>query len=194
MPPLLDPTVASISRSPLPKSFVKSSVAIAKWIDQTVPCVVKPQSGEVTMTIITHLRSRGVRDIDIAASMSKSIYQFTFPLSFGIEPILNALPGPKPPPGVNVHPTPGMNARPGVNVDDARREAELIGGAYERARLNGNTAKMEVEAQNLLDLISGYGKIIRDKNKLDEVREDILRNSRNIAPIVRRVQRDGPAP
>src|SRR5215468_9265415 len=73
--PLLDPTEDAIWRRPLPKAYIKSPNAIAKWIDDTVPCAVMPQSKEVTLAVLRHLRSSGVSEANIAASFAKSVYQ-----------------------------------------------------------------------------------------------------------------------
>lgn len=187
--PLFDPTADAISRRPLPQAYIKSPNAIAKWIDDTVPCVVTPQSMEVTLMVIRHLRSRGVGDVNIAASLAKSAYQFTFsPLSADIIGLPSL--------GMTANPSsgPSMRAAPPMTLDEAKRSAQMLDADYERARLNHDVKRMQTAANNLDSLIRAFERMLSDKRRLEEVREEILRNSRNIAPIIRRAERARPVP
>src|SRR4051812_10805285 len=83
--PRLDPTEEAIANNPLPPSFKQVQIAITKWVDHVVPCVTKPQSEEITETVVEYLRRRGVADATIYEAMSKSVYKFTYPMRLGAQ-------------------------------------------------------------------------------------------------------------
>lgn len=195
--PLPNPTADAISRFPFPKAFSLRPDAVAKWIDTVAPCVTKPQSREVTDTVIKHLRDSKVPDSVIAEAISKSTYKFTvspadqyaFAYALGIKELAQTLTRPVKPPSA-----PSMSARQPMTLDDVKRQAAYIDSRYEAARAAGNTADMVALANMLWQLLKAYLQMRQDKDKLDQVREEILGSARNIAPIIRRVEREGPAP
>jgi hypothetical protein len=87
-----------------------------------------------------------------------------------------------------------MSANEPMTLEDVKRQAAYIDSRYEAARAAGNTADMEALAKILWELLKAWLKTRRGKDELDQVREEILRSARNIAPIIRRVERQGPAP
>lgn len=96
--------------------------------------------------------------------------------------------------GVTANPSsgPSMRAAAPLTLDEARRMAQRYDADYERARLNHDVKGMQMAASNLDSLIRAFERMLSDKRRLEDVREEILRNSRNIAPIIRRVERQRP--
>jgi hypothetical protein len=178
-----DLTEKAIAEHPLPSNFVHSTQAIATWIDATAPCVKSVQSQAVTDKIVAHLRRRGANDQTIAEALKRSIYEFSpgsTPLVFVKAPL----------PMSNA---PTMSGAP-TRVDPVQ-QARLLDGKFEYARLNHDVEQMKVIAQMLIDLIRLRLRMRADQEKLEDVRAEILRNSPNIARVIRVVgPRAGPAP
>jgi hypothetical protein len=189
--PSFDPTADAISQNPLPPNFKYSPSAIAKWIDDVVPCVQGTQSEEVTRMVVDYLRKRLVSDANISAALSQSIYKFSYPMNIAVQfTKYNDQPN-----AVShmVNPPPAYSER-NDSLEDVKRRIKILDGQYEYARLKHNTAQMEKLLELAWALLAGYAKTRRDKDKMDQVREEILRNARNMAPIIRRAEREGLAP
>ena len=163
--------------------------SVRNWVLKNVPCFAGPVPIEWTTSIYTELRKYGVTTDTISVGLALARQDgyvfhdgYINAYNYALRPLSSS-----PPP-------PTMSAAPPQTINDIKRQAEIIDSKYEIARLNHNTAQMETLASMLLDLLRGYLKTRQDKDRMDQVREEILRNAGNIAPIIRRVERDGPAP
>jgi hypothetical protein len=160
---------------------------------ETIGCLAHPwaqlQSERVTEVVVNYLRKRGIPDKTIAEALSQSQYQFRYPTNIAFQLAVFRPLDPQ-----LFDPMPQMKARGPQSLEDVIDQARYLDGKYEYARLNGNADEMAALVEALIELIRAYLQMKADKIKMDEVREEILRNSRNIAPIIRRVERQEPAP
>ena len=180
-----DPLSQAISTHPFPKEFARIPAVITKWIDQVVPCLAgsTPQSAKTTSAVIAHLRHRGVTDADIAAAMMKSGYTFDFQFgeTHGVAIQMRFQKKPQQPNSMS----------PAEPVDPVRLKfkAQELDVKFSVAERAGNTEAMKEIAKALLDLLGKTGEawhdMRKDKEKMDEVREEIMRNSPNIARNIR---------
>jgi hypothetical protein len=171
------------------KGDLRNAQSVRNWVRENVPCFTGPVPAEWTTAIYTALRKYGVSTDVIAVGLA--LAQQDNYIFYDDRISLHDY---KPRPPNSLPPPQSMSATAPPTIDDIKRQAAIIDGKYETARLNHNTAQMESLANMLLELLRGYLKTRQDKDKMDQVREEILRNARNIAPIIRRVERDGPAP
>ena len=167
---------------------LRNPQSVRNWVLKNVPCFTGPVPREWTTRIYTELRKYGVNTDVISVGLALAIRDGYVFYDDHIS-LYDYKPRP-----VSSPPPPSMSAAAPATIDDIKRQAAIIDGKYEIARLNHNTAQMESLANMLLELLRGYLKTRQDKDKMDQVREEILRNAGNIAPIIRRVERDGPAP
>jgi hypothetical protein len=163
---------------------------------QSRSCLAHPglqsQSERVTEVVVKYLRKRGVPDKTIAEALPQSQYQFKYPMNIAAQLVVFMPPDPRL--FANMVSQHQMNARGPESLEDVMREVRLLDGKYEYARLNGNAAEALKLVEALIEIIKARLRMGEDKKQMDEVREEILRNSRNIAPIIRRLERQEPAP
>jgi len=167
---------------------LRNPQSVRNWVLKNVPCFAGPVPREWTTSIYAELRKYGVKTDTISVGLALAKQDGYVFYDGYINPYdYDLRPSSSPPP-------PTMSAAPPATINDIKRQAVIIDGKYEIARINHNTAQMETLANMLLELLRGYLKTRQDKDRMDQVREEILQNARNIAPIIRRVERDGPAP
>ena len=167
---------------------IRRPQGVRNWVLENVPCFAGPVPDELTKRIYTELQKDGVNTDVISVGLAlarKDGYVFN---DYHVS-LTDYTPRPMP-----LSPVPSMRARHPETIEDIKQTVSIIDSKYETARLNHNIAQMESLANVLLELLKGYLQTRRDKDKIDQVREEILLNARNIAPIIRRVEREPPTP
>ena len=182
---MIGPLAQMMNATPFNRHFAKVPAVVAKWIDSVVPCLAgsTPQSANTTSDVIMYLRGKGVADADIAAGMLKSVYTFDF--QFGETHRIAVLMGiQRKPQQPN-----SMSAAEPVDRERLKFKAQTLDVKYRNAEISGDTEAMKELAKALIDLLASAGEawhdMRKDKEKMDEVRAEILRNSPNIARVVR---------
>jgi hypothetical protein len=194
-------TAIAIRQYPLPKTYVRWAVAIAKWIDVTVPCLTSnEQSQEVTELVIGYLRREGVSDMVIAEALSRSVYKYPYIalMTTGLQMLVELHERGTGQLGHsgNAPDTPqtsmGSPSPPDPQKDILR--VRTLDGDFVVAANAGNRRAMEKIAKTLLDLLDAYGRAKKGKERMDAVGEEILRNAPNIARVIRVVGPEPPVP
>jgi hypothetical protein len=168
---------------------IRRPQSVRKWVLENVPCFAGPVPDEWTKRIYSELRKDGVNTDVISVGLALARQDGYVFNDYHIS-LHDYTPRPVP----LSTPPPSMQEAAPPTIEDLKQQAAIIDSKYEFARANHNIAQMESLANILLDLLKGYLQTRRDKDKFDQVREEILLNARNIAPIIRRVEREGPSP
>jgi hypothetical protein len=196
----LDTAAGAISRYPLPQAFVKIPQAISYWIDQVAPCLAAgvKQSRETTDAVIDHLRRQGVSDDVIAGAFILNSYAFDFSSSsaqsIGIKIMIATMPQPS---RSGVPPAPQMTSiSPGEARGNMINTARVLDQRYKGAIASSNRPLMRAILKALIDLLSGAGEgfdeMRKDKEKLEEVQEEIMRNAPTAGRAIRFLPRPPP--
>ena len=170
------------------KGNLRDPQSVRNWVNENVPCFSGVVPPDWTQAVYSELRRSGANTDVISVGLALA-QQDGYVFYDDHHSLHDYTPRP-----VSSPEPPAMSAAAPMTLDDAKRSAAIIDGKYEAARLNHNTAQMEALAQMLLDLLRGYLRVRQDKDKMEQVREEILQNARTVAPIIRRVEREGPAP
>lgn len=182
----LDPTQDAIDRNPLPTSYVKLPPAIAIWIDNVVPCLVTgaTQSQAITDMVVAHLRRRGVSDDNIVAALDKSASKFSYmsSITFNLQiKVRNYTP--PPPDGHQTY----NNPEPADPVKEGWRATDLE-IKYRVARDQADIKTMEHIGLLFLALYNAgraWARTKQDKERIEEVGAEMVRNAPNIARVIR---------
>lgn len=168
-----------INLRPFPKAYGFWPDKIAKWIDDSVPCLLpgRMQAADDTDLVIRHLRWRGVSDSMIAAGLAKSNNTFDLTHHFHLSILAYR---PKMPQQPN-----SMSPVVPMDREQLRLKAAELDARFEVAENANNLPEMKRIAELLLALLGNTSRMIREKERLDGVRAEILRNSPNIARHVR---------
>ena len=195
-------TAEAIAKYPLPQPYVRWAVAIAKWIDVTVPCVASGEQSEaVTDMVIAHLRRRGVSDMVISEALSKSDYKYpstsliTSSLAMlvrmhdkGTGSLGHSGNAPDTP-----YPSMGVAAQPSYPEKDIWQARDLD-QKFAGASIAGSRGAMDKIARALKDVLDKYGKGAGGKERNEAAAEEILRNVPHIRPLIRVVGPEPPVP
>lgn len=180
MPLLNSLTVQLMAQRPLPPGDRNRPEAIAKWVDAVAPCLVPgiAQSVEETDLIITYLQRRGVREQDIGQALAMSSYKFDVSLHHQQVSFYMSLP--------KVPNQPDNSMSPAHwDPEKLKFEAARLDVLFQTAERAQNVTDMKRIAELLIALLSNADDMIQDRERLRQIRSEILMNARNIAPNIR---------
>lgn len=184
----------------------RPATAAAEWILQNIPCSNGPMDPQTTDAIIDKLRKQGLSDADILAALwlarlnghelAPTTKELTMTAPFTSR--LNEEP-----------PDPNDDNAYAVDPNEERIWAPYVAremeARYLRAEMAGDTAMMEIIAMALAALLvkalEKVGRVKKEKERLREIQEEILRNAPTIAKRIQhlsarelREMRDAPTP
>lgn len=195
------PIDKAIMQRPLPGQYELLPELVAGWIDSVVPSIGGDgrQTADVTAAVIWHLKSRGLSDLSIASAMRISAFKFDFshPRSHQVHAYMVQLQPLRRDIGAPDHTR--LRGKPKPDPTSLMLSARKLDVQFQAEYNAGNHGVARSILKALWDLITQAGEVYhdmeKDRQRIKQVQEEILRNAPNIGRIIRKSgPKEPPAP
>jgi len=161
---------------------------LAAWVERKIPCFVGGNvPAEWTDRVIKDLRQVGAPDKMIGAALGLLLakgVRFAPTLSSDLLGSLRT-----PPPGLSPQTSMGSRSRDRWTPAALNQKVAQLDLEFHKAQTAGDgeaAARILAAILNLLiETAGGQGEMLQEKEKLEQVRQEILRNAPNVARVVR---------